>query len=140
MSRHTKAYVALVFICIAWGTTYLAIRLGVLHFPAFLFAAIRQLISGIIIVVMALMMNRKVDLSRSNLIHQALVGFLLITLGNGLVTWGERQIPSGVAALICSLMPIIAVIVNLMIAKKRKAQCFYYNRNDHRVCRCRIDL
>jgi len=120
MSRNTKAYLALIFICIAWGTTYLAIRVGVLHFPAFLFAAIRQLVSGAIILAIGLWMSRRVDLSKSNLLHQALVGFLLITMGNGLVTWGEKYVPSGVAALICSLMPMIAVIVNLIIAKHEK--------------------
>jgi len=124
MSKQTKAYLALVFICIVWGTTYLAIRFGVMHFPAFLYAAIRQLISGVIIMGIGLMMNRKVDLSKSNLMHQAFVGFLLITLGNGLVTWGERQVPSGVAALICSLMPIVAVIVNLVSSKREKLNIY----------------
>ncbi len=120
MSQQTKAYAALIFICIAWGTTYLAIRLGVMHFPAFLYAAIRQVVSGAIILGIALFMSRKVDISGKNLLHQALVGFLLITLGNGLVTWAERYVPSGVAALICSLMPIIAVLINLMMSKQEK--------------------
>lgn len=91
-----------------------------MHFPAFLFAAIRQLISGAVIIAIGLMISKRVDLSRGNLVHQALIGFLLITMGNGLVTWGEKYVPSGVAALICSLMPIIAVIVNLIISRKEK--------------------
>ena len=120
MTQTTKAYLALIFICIVWGTTYLAIRLAVLEFPAFLLAAIRQSVSGIIILLIGYGMNKKVDLSKSNLIHQALIGFLLITMGNGLVSWGEKYIPSGVAALICSLMPICAVVINLVISKKDK--------------------
>lgn len=120
MKKSTKAYLALIYICIIWGTTYLAIRLAVLVFPAFLLAAIRQSISGIIILGIGYSLNKKVDLSKNNLKHQALIGFLLITMGNGLVSWGEKYIPSGVAALICSLMPIFAVIVNLMISKKDK--------------------
>lgn len=120
MSQHTKAYLALIFICIVWGTTYLAIRVGVLHFPAFLFAAIRQLISGIIIMGIGLAITRKVDISAGNLRHQAIIGFLLITMGNGLVTWGEKYVPSSVAALICSLMPLIAVLVNLAMSKKER--------------------
>src|SRR5690606_13751139 len=94
------------------------------HYPAFLFAAIRQVISAVIIIAIGLMMSRKVDLSSGNIKHQAFVGFLLITVGNGLVTWGEKYIPSGVAALICSLMPMIAVIVNLLSAKKEKINSF----------------
>lgn len=120
MTKTTKAYLALIFICIVWGTTYLAIRLAVLHFPAFLMAAVRQFISGIIILLIGYMWNRKVDLSKGNVIHQMLIGFLMITMGNGLVSWGEKYVPSGVAALICSLMPICAVIINLIISKKEK--------------------
>ncbi len=120
MNRQTKAYFALIFICIIWGTTYLVIKVGVLHFPAFLFAAIRQVVSAIIIMAIALGMSRKVDLSRNNLMHQALVGLLLITLGNGFVSWGEKFIPSGVAALICSMMPLITVVIGLATSKKEK--------------------
>lgn len=120
MSKQTKAYLALIFICIVWGTTYLVIRIGVLHFPAFLFAGIRQLASGIIVLLAGYFNNKKIDLSRSNLLHQLLVGFMLITVGNGLVSWGEMHIPSGIAALICSLMPMIAVLFNLAT-----------NKNDH---------
>jgi drug/metabolite transporter (DMT)-like permease len=91
-----------------------------MHYPAFLFAAIRQIISGLIIVGIAWMVRRKTDLSGKNLLHQAFVGFLLITVGNGLVTWGERHVPSGIAALICSVMPICAVLINLIASKKEK--------------------
>lgn len=119
MSRHTKALLALAYICIIWGTTYLSIRIVVQLFPPFLFAAIRQIISGTIIIAIALMLNRKADLTKKNIIHQALIGFLLITMGNGFVSWGEKFIPSGVAALICSLMPLNAVMLNIVIAKEK---------------------
>lgn len=120
MTKQTKAYLALAFICIVWGTTYLALRVAVQHYPAFLYAAIRQVISGGIIITIGLMMSRQVDLSRRNLMVQAVVGFLLITVGNGLVTWGEIHVPSGVAALICSMMPIAAVVVNLAGPSREK--------------------
>lgn len=120
MNKSTKAYLALLFICIVWGTTYLVIRIAVLHCPSFLFAGLRQVISGIIIMTAGFMMSKRIDFSKDNLLHQALVGFLLITVGNGLVSWGEMHIPSGVAALICSLMPIVTVIINLSVSKKEK--------------------
>ncbi len=120
MTKTTKAYIALLFLCIIWGTTYLALRLAVVHFPPFLLAGIRQLISGIIILAIGYSFNKTIDLSKKNLLHQGLVGFLLITMGNGLVSWGEKYIPSGVAALICSLMPICAVIINLIQSQKDK--------------------
>lgn len=118
MTRQTKAYISLVFICIVWGTTYLAIKVGVAHYPAFLFAGVRQTISGIILMAVALMFSSKKDLTGKNLMRQMLVGFLMLTCGNGCVTWGEKFIPSGIAALICGLMPLFAVLFNLMSAKR----------------------
>ncbi len=120
MTKDTKAWLALLFISITWGTTYLAIRVGAMHFPAFLFAAIRQVIAGVIIIIMALLVNKNYDLSWKNLRHNMFIGFLLITMGNGIVTWSERNIPSGIAALICSLMPLFAVMINLAKNQKEK--------------------
>jgi len=118
MTKQTKAYVALVFICIVWGTTYLAIRVGVLHYPAFLFAGIRQLAAGVILIPVALMVNRQTDLSKENILRQMLMGLLMLTIGNGGVTWAEKYIPSGIAALLCSMMPIFAVLFNLLSSRK----------------------
>jgi len=118
MARQTKAYLALIFICITWGTTYLAIRVGVLHYPAFLFAGIRQTIAGTILMIIALLINKKKDITRKNVLRQMLIGFLMITMGNGFVTWGEKYVTSGIAALICSMMPIFAVIFSLTSSKR----------------------
>lgn len=120
MAKQTKAYLALIFVCIVWGTTYLAIRVGVMHYPAFLFAGIRQTISGIILMCFALLANKNKDLSLRNILLQMSVGFLMLTVGNGCVTWGEKTVPSGIAALICSIMPLFAVLFNLLMSKKEK--------------------
>ncbi len=118
MTKQTKAYIALVYVCIVWGTTYLAIRIGVQHYPSFLFAGIRQLMAGVILMAFALYRSRETDLSSGNILRQMLVGFLMLTVGNGLVTFGMKFIPSGVSALICSLMPMFAVLFNMMSSKK----------------------
>jgi drug/metabolite transporter (DMT)-like permease len=120
MTKQTKAYLAVVYICIVWGTTYLAIRVGVMHYPAFLFAGVRQALAGLILIPAALMFRREKDLSAKNILRQMLVGFLMLTIGNGGVTWGEKYIPSGIAALICSTMPIFAVMFNLASSKKER--------------------
>ncbi len=120
MATNSKAYGALAFICVVWGTTYLAIRVGVMHYPAFLFAGVRQTIAGITLGVAALALNKNRDFSKPNILRQMLIGFLMLTLGNGCVTWGEKYIPSGIAALICSMMPIFAVLFNLFLSKNEK--------------------
>lgn len=119
MKNHTRAYLAYLFICIVWGTTYLGIRIAVLHYPPFLMAGVRQAVSGIILAAVALLVSRQADWSRKNILRQIFIGFLLITMGNGLVTWAEQYVSSGVAALICSTMPISAVIINIASGKEK---------------------
>lgn len=120
MAKQTKAYIALLYVCICWGTTYLVIRIGVMHYPPFLFAGMRQFIAGIILITGALAVNKNTDLSLRNIGRQILVGFLMLTMGNGCVTWGEQYIPSGIAALICSMMPLFAVLFNLAFFRNER--------------------
>lgn len=90
-------------------------RIGVVDFPPFLFAGIRQTIAGILLSGF-LMVIKKIELpSASNMARQAFAGFLMIAMGNGLVTWAEVYVPSGVAAIICSFMPVWVVLINLTI-------------------------
>ncbi len=114
------AYIALGAICIIWGTTYVALRIGVLHFPPFLFVVIRQLISGIALAGFAMIFARAPLPSRENIVRQAIAGFFMISMGNGLVAYAEVLIPSGVAAIICSLMPMMVILINLTINKEEK--------------------
>ncbi len=120
MKSKTKAWLALIFICIAWGTTYLGIKICVEAYPSFLMAGVRQFVAGILIFFIALASRRKPDLSRRNILMHVLIGFLMITMGNGLVSWGEQYIPSGVAALICAIMPIFAVAINVFVNRMEK--------------------
>ncbi len=118
MTQTTKAYLALIFICIVWGTTYLAIRVGVQYYPPFLFAGSRQVVAGLLLLAVARAYGEKFDFSGNNLRAQSLIGFLMLTLGNGGVTWAEKYIPSGIAALLCSMMPIFAILFNLLSSKR----------------------
>lgn len=111
------AYVCLAGICVIWGTTYLALRIGVMHFPPFLFAGIRQTIAGLLMLVVMLIIRKKFPSLRV-LGHQTLAGFLMITLGNGLVSWAEVRVPSSIAAIICSVMPVWVILLNLTINRE----------------------
>jgi drug/metabolite transporter (DMT)-like permease len=109
------AYVCLAGICLIWGTTFLVMRIGVMHFPPFLFAAIRQLTAGVLLTGFLLLVRREKFPSWNVLRIQAFRGFLMITCGNGLVSWAEVFVPSGLAAIICSTMPVMVILINLTI-------------------------
>lgn len=120
IGKNMKAYLALAVVCVAWGTTYLALRIGVFEFPPFLFSALRQIIAGVILTGFMVVLAKKKLPSRSVLINQAIGGFFMITIGNGLVGWAEMFVPSGIAAIICSMVPVWVVVINLVVAKEEK--------------------
>lgn len=113
-------YIALGAICLIWGTTYLVLRIAVLHFPPFLFVTIRQLSAGILLIAFMLLSGKASWPDRNHIIRQAIAGFFMISMGNGLVAWAEVLIPSGVAAIICSLMPVMVILINLSVNKEEK--------------------
>lgn len=114
-----KAWLAFAAVAFFWGTTYFAIRVGVQSFPPMLMAGIRHSIGGILICLYFLLRGYKIPVLKDLKIY-AINGFLMLVIGNGLVTWAEIYISSGLAALICSLTPIWVVILNSLTGKKEK--------------------
>lgn len=99
-----KAYLAWISVCIIWGTTYLAIRIGVEDIPPMLFAGVRWIIAGSIFIV-GLRISGKVLPKKKNLKHIAVMGIAMLGFGNGLVVVGEQWISSGLAALLITTVP-----------------------------------
>lgn len=114
------AYIALGVVCIIWGTTYLALRIAVENFPPLLFTGLRQTLSGFIIIVATLIYNKGGWPSMTHVLRQAIAGFFMISVGNGFVAWGEMYIPSGIAAILCSLMPGVVILINLGIERDER--------------------
>lgn len=114
------AYLALAAICIIWGTTYLALRIGVTQFPPFLFSMLRFLIAGPILIVFMMTIGKAKWPDRKTLFNQAVGGFFMTTLGISVVGWAEVYVSSGVAAIICSVMPIWTILINLIVSKDER--------------------
>lgn len=108
------AYVALAVVCVVWGTTYLAIRIGVTDFPPFLFGALRQIAAGLLLAGFMVTLGKAAWPDKQNLINQAIGGLFMISFGNGLVGYAEVHVSSGLAAIICSMMPIWVIFINLI--------------------------
>jgi drug/metabolite transporter (DMT)-like permease len=99
-----RAYAAWIAVCIIWGTTYLAIRIGVAELPPMLFAGMRWIIAGTIFFFYLRMKGVKLP-SREDLFPLAVVGLLLLGFGNGLVVVGEQWVNSGLTALLITTLP-----------------------------------
>lgn len=118
-SSNTKAYLALAFICFTWGTTYLALRIGVADFPPLLFAGIRQTMAGLLLLTFAKLIGKGLRVRWEDVRNQVIPGILMITIGNGVVAWSAKFIPSGLAAIIVSIMPIYVVLINLAKGQRK---------------------
>ncbi|MBI5935505.1 MAG: EamA family transporter [Chloroflexi bacterium] len=105
----TKIWIPLLALYIVWGSTYLAIRFAVETIPPFFHAGIRFLVSGIILVVWQRAVGEPMP-TRKQWVSLAIIGNLLLLGGNGLVSWAEQTIPSGIAALIIGAIPLFLVI------------------------------
>jgi len=86
-----------------------------MQFPPFLFAALRQVTAGLIMCVFFLVIRKEKIPAPKELGIQAFRGFLMITCGNGFVSWAEVSVPSGLAAIICSTMPVVVILINISI-------------------------
>lgn len=115
MKRNPLALSALIIVCVVWGTTYLAITIGVHTVPPFLFAAIRMVLSSIVLTVFVLCSRAAIHVSTRMILTNALAGILFFSLGSGMLGFTEKYIPSGLAALIFSLLPIWLVLIDIMI-------------------------
>lgn len=99
-----KLKVALAFatVYIVWGSTYLAIRIGVAELPPLLFAGARFLVAGVLLVFYARLNGQRLPRSRREWRIILVVALLLLAGANGLVVWGEQWVPSNQAALIAA--------------------------------------
>ena len=104
-----------------WGTTYLAIRVGVETLPPFLMASVRFLIAGALLYVVAIRLGDRTG-DRPTAAHwrsTAVIGTLLLLGGNGLVTLAEKTVPSGIAALMIATVPLWLVVFSRVAFRER---------------------
>lgn len=116
----TKTWAAFAAVSFFWGTTYLAIRIGVQSFPPLLMAAFRHCLGGLVLCTYFMGVKGHRLPGKETLKVVAINGLLMLVLGNGLVTWAEITVSSGLAALICSLTPVWIIGINAFGHHKEK--------------------
>lgn len=114
-SRSFRIWLGLLFLYIAWGSTYLAIRFLVEDVPPLLAAGLRNFLAGTILFSFAAFQKttHPVTLTRRDWLVAGLSGILMLTLGNGGVTIAVEWVPSGYASLFSALVPVWLVIIQL---------------------------
>jgi drug/metabolite transporter (DMT)-like permease len=110
--------IAFAAVYLLWGSTYLAIRFAIDTLPPFLMAGTRHLTAGLLLYLFL----RARGAPRPDWRHwrtAAAIGAMLLLGGNGLVTWAEERVPSGLAALIVSSVPIWMALLDGVQRRRR---------------------
>ncbi|HEY2774591.1 MAG TPA: drug/metabolite exporter YedA [Candidatus Binatia bacterium] len=118
-SPHPSGLVLLCLLSVylAWGSTYLAIRIALAGFPPFLLAGLRGLVAGSLLAAFGRWRGHS-PVSWRALGNAALVGVLMVAGGNGLVTWAEQSVSSGLAAAVASTGSIWLVLMLAALGEK----------------------
>ncbi len=118
-----KVIVAFALVYVFWGSTYLGIGIAVEHIPPGLMCATRFMIAGVVMLVWCALTGRRVRQSPRDLFHMAVVGILLLMGGNLTLSYAERVVPTGLAALLIAVTPLwFMVLDSLLLGDHRISQ------------------
>ncbi len=103
-AQRRLAYFAWIAVCVIWGTTYLGIRISLETMPPALMGGLRWTIAGALLAAVLVMRGETLP-PPSRWGSIALLGFLMLGLGNGGVVFAEQWVPSGLAAVLVASSP-----------------------------------
>lgn len=105
----TAFIIAFASIYIIWGSTYLGIRVAVETIPPFFMGAGRFLLAGLVLLFVVQLRGASRPTAKQWR-DNAIIGAFLLLGGNGLVSWAEKSLHSGLTALIIGIQPVFMVL------------------------------
>src|SRR6266852_916929 len=124
MEAHThrpkwKTLLAFAIIYFVWGSTFLAIRVGVREVPPFLLAAMRFLIAGLVLYGWMLAHGERSP-SRRQWTSASLLAILIFVFDYGLLFWAEQGVPSGIAAVMMATIPVFMALSEIIFLRTQR--------------------
>ncbi|MGB6198510.1 MAG: EamA family transporter [Candidatus Acidiferrales bacterium] len=114
-----KTLLAFAIIYLVWGSTFLAIRVGVHEVPPFLLAATRFLIAGLILCVWAIARGERSPTTRQWK-SVSFLAILIFVLDYGLLFWAEQRVPSGVAAVMMAMNAVFMALSEIIFLRTQR--------------------
>ncbi len=111
-----KTLLAFAIIYFVWGSTFLAIRIGVQDVPPFLLAALRFLVAGLVLYGWMLLQGAPSPTLRQ-WSSALLLGVLIFILDYGLLFWAEQRVPSGIAAVMMATVPVFMALAEITLLR-----------------------
>ena len=111
-----KTLLAFAIIYFVWGSTFLAIRVGVREVPPFLLAAMRFLVAGLVLYGWMIAQGERSPSGRQWM-SAFLLALLIFVLDYGLLFWAEQRVPSGIAAVILAAIPVCITLLEIIFLR-----------------------
>lgn len=113
-----KVIVSLITLYLAWGATYLSIHYVVESCPPILASGARNLLAGLFIFIWVVATQKSEKIALNHFFKMAIAGFLMLSLGNGLLTIAGKWVPTGYMSLFPALVPAWIVIIQFFLGTK----------------------
>lgn len=126
MKENKKIILAYLAVCFFWGSTYLAIKIGVEDLAPTVLAGTRFLIAGSVMLIYAKIKGLPFPIEKMDYIKNAVVGLFMLLGANGLVVYAETWVDSGVTSLVLATVPIFIAIIEFLILKTIKLEKIGY--------------
>jgi drug/metabolite transporter (DMT)-like permease len=122
VEHRLRAPLALAYtaICVIWGSTYLAIKVGLESFDPFFYAGVRYTIATGLLYLIARAAGAQFGGPLRRWLPAAGIGILFIAVSNGLVFWSETRLDSGFTALLISASPVWTAVLTPLLPGERR--------------------
>src|SRR5277367_6315042 len=114
-----KTLVAFAIIYFVWGSTFLAIRIGVHEVPPLLLAGMRFFVAGIVLYAWV-RATGIASPSRREWLSVTLLAVLIFLVDYGLVFWAEQRVPSGITAVMLATIPAFTALLEILILRTQR--------------------
>jgi drug/metabolite transporter (DMT)-like permease len=114
-----KTLLAFAIIYFVWGSTFLAIRVGVREVPPFLLAAMRFSVAGLALCGWMMAWGERSPNARQWM-SAFVLAVLIFVLDYGLLFWAEQRVPSGIAAVMLATMPVFMALSEIIFLRTQR--------------------
>jgi drug/metabolite transporter (DMT)-like permease len=114
-----KTLLAFAMIYLVWGSTFLAIRVGVREVPPLLFAAMRFFTAGLVLYLWMLAHGERSP-NRREWMSISVIALLIFVFDYGLLFWAEQRVPSGVAAVMLATIPVFMALSEIILLRTQR--------------------
>ena len=114
-----KTVLAFAIIYFFWGSTFLAIRVGVREVPPLLLASMRFFIAGVVLFAW-LRLKGAPSPSRHEWVAASILAVCIFVLDYGLVFWAEQRVPSGITAVMLATIPVFMTLSEILFLRTQR--------------------